>query len=353
MSAGRRPARVGQLVAARATRCSGSASSPSSSPAAAASTRPSPLPATRTDVVAWPGRPAPGRRPAPARPGRPAAPTAASDSDCSSTIGTSGRLTTGVAVRRPARRARRSARPANSVVRRAPGGACGSGRRRRRRPPRSCRRRAAGRPGRSAPARPTPAWKRSSRAYSRSIAAGAAERQQVAGDERPVGQPGQRRIDGVAPAEGAELGARQLQHAVAGRQRVERGGGVGPRRRRLLVAVEGRVDEAVAGERRAGWRAPASTTTPASGRTARPAPADARRPSASTSAAAAERRARASSSGSARVLERRASAAPDVAVAERAGPSSGDGSSIGWTPTPSTTPVDDEGDGEAAVRPAA
>ena len=95
-----------------------------------------------------------------------------------------------------------------------------------------------------------PAWKRSSRAYSRSIAAGDPRGSRSRVTSGRVGQPGQRRIDGVPPPVGAELGPGQLQHAVAGRHGVERGGGVVPRRGRVLVAGERRVDEAVAEQRR-------------------------------------------------------------------------------------------------------
>ena len=63
--------RVEQLVGPGASRCSGSTSSPSISPTAARSTRPSPLPDTRARRRRR-ARPAPGRAPAPARPGRPA-----------------------------------------------------------------------------------------------------------------------------------------------------------------------------------------------------------------------------------------------------------------------------------------
>ena len=79
---------------------------------------------------------------------------------------------------------------------------------------------------------------------------GRAEGQQVARHQRARGQPGQRRIDGVPPAVGTELGPGQLQHAIAGRHRIERGGGVVPRRRRLFVAGERRVDQAVTEQRR-------------------------------------------------------------------------------------------------------
>ena len=78
----------------------------------------------------------------------------------------------------------------------------------------------------------------------------AAEREEVARHERLGGQPGQRRVDGVAPAEGAELLAGELQDASARVAGVERGGGLLPRSRRVLVAVDRRVDEAAAGERR-------------------------------------------------------------------------------------------------------
>ena len=97
----------------------------------------------------------------------------------------------------------------------------------------------------------------------------ASQRQQVAGDERPFGQPGQRRIDGVPPAERAELGTGQLQHAVAGGRGVEIRSGLEPRRWRVLVPFERRVDESVIGERRKVHDGQEDDATAASGRSQR------------------------------------------------------------------------------------
>ena len=133
------------------------------------------------------------------------------DSDCSSTIGMSGWLTAGspygTAGPTPGHVGEQvvdelRAGRAEAVE----GGVAGQ--------PDRARAEQAGDRRRSMPVRSCPTWKRSSRAYTRSIAGGAAEREQVARDERPVGQPGQRRVDGVAPPEGAELLARQLQDPV-------------------------------------------------------------------------------------------------------------------------------------------
>ncbi len=287
-------------------------------------------------------RPWPGSRPrvvdaAPARRAGPAAPTRGSDTDCSSTIGTSGRLTTGSPYGTAVPEARDVA--GEEVVRRSPGAACGSGRRRRRRSPRSCRRRAGGRSGRSIAGSTVPAWKRSSRAYSEVHRRGAAERQQVAGDERPVGQPGQRRVDGVAPAEGAELLARAA---------AARGPPVASASRAAAAssqAAGGSWSRSMAGSTR---RCPVSD-----GRLATASSADRGQPPAdatTTRAGEAQRR-----RGRRRARRRRGpgrASAPARRGCSSAGPArrptspspssrsiSGDGSSIGCTPTPSTTPV--------------
>jgi hypothetical protein len=79
---------------------------------------------------------------------------------------------------------------------------------------------------------------------------GAAEREQVAGDQGTVGHAGQGRVDRVPPPEGTELRSRQLPHPVTTRRGVEGGGRLGPRRRRRLVTVEGRIHPVVPGQRR-------------------------------------------------------------------------------------------------------
>ena len=73
---------------------------------------------------------------------------------------------------------------------------------------------------------------------------GGAEWQEVAGDQRLGRQARQWRIDGVAPAVRAELGARELHDPVLHRPGVQRSRRLAPCRRRVLVADEGRVDEA-------------------------------------------------------------------------------------------------------------
>ena len=78
--------------------------------------------------------------------------------------------------------------------------------------------------------------------------AGAAEGQEVPGDQRPVGQSREGRIDGVPPAKGAELGPGELRargsrwarRRAAAAASVHAVGGV-------LVALEGRVDQAGVG----------------------------------------------------------------------------------------------------------
>ena len=162
---------------------------------------------------------------------------------------------------------------------------------------------------------------------------GAAEREEVAGDERLVGEAGQRRVDGVAPPEGTELRARQLQHAVLRRAGVERRDRVVPRRRDVLVALEGDVDVAAAAWRPAGRAAAISTSA-----TAVMPPSWRRRirmPPARVTSAPAPRARPKPLSGSARVLLRRARPSAE----SRSGAMSGDGSSIGWTPTASTMPA--------------
>ena len=79
---------------------------------------------------------------------------------------------------------------------------------------------------------------------------GAAEGEEVARDQRPGGQTGERWVDGVAPPEGAELLAGQLEHPAACGVLVEVGDGGRPRRGRVLVPIDRRIDEAVAGEHR-------------------------------------------------------------------------------------------------------
>jgi hypothetical protein len=77
----------------------------------------------------------------------------------------------------------------------------------------------------------------------------APEREQVAGDEWPVGQAGQRRVDGVPPAERTELRSGELHHPELARPGVEHGDGVVPGAGHVLVALERRVDVAPGGRR--------------------------------------------------------------------------------------------------------
>ncbi len=72
----------------------------------------------------------------------------------------------------------------------------------------------------------------------------AAERQEIACDERAVGEPCERRVDRVAPAERSELRSGQLQDSVLAGAAVEGGDGLCPGRRHILVALEGRIDVA-------------------------------------------------------------------------------------------------------------
>src|SRR6185436_14412301 len=60
----------------------------------------------------------------------------------------------------------------------------------------------------------------------------------------------QRRIDRIAPPEGAELRTRQLHDAVLRRAGVERARRLLPRRWWVLVALEGRIDEPSVEQRR-------------------------------------------------------------------------------------------------------
>ena len=303
------------------------------------------------DVVLGPHDRHRRRRRARARPAAIGVPTRGSDTDCSSTIGMSGvvgRPGRRTATRRPSpgapaanrswtssgrgvRKRSKAASPVSQIVsapsRRATGAiAAGS---------------------------TVPDWKRSSRAYSRSIAAAlpSGSRSRVTSGLSVM--PGQRRVDGVAPAEGAEL----LPRAAAARARP-----VSPASRAAAASVHAaggswsrsmrRVDPAVPGERRAGWRRRARRRATASDRAPRHA-AGAGATRAAARRRARRRRGRARARASARRACSSAGRARRPTCRRRAARSiSGDGSSIGWTPTPSTTPVDDEGDGEAAVRPA-
>ena len=77
----------------------------------------------------------------------------------------------------------------------------------------------------------------------------APERQEVTCQQRPLGEPWQRLIDGVTPAERTEFAAGQLEDPIALGERVEGGGRLRPGLRRILVALELGVDETAVAQR--------------------------------------------------------------------------------------------------------
>ncbi len=79
---------------------------------------------------------------------------------------------------------------------------------------------------------------------------GAAEGQEVAGDEGAVADARQHRVDGVTPPVGRELHPRHLEDPVALGHRVQVATGVGPPRRHVLGSIEVRVHEAARPRRR-------------------------------------------------------------------------------------------------------
>ena len=90
-----------------------------------------------------------------------------------------------------------------------------------------------------------------------------APRHQLPRHVRPVHETGRDRVDGLAPAVGGEVGARDLEHARVVRLGVERGDGVGPVLRDRLVAGEVLRCRSRRSRARAGSRSPARSPAPA------------------------------------------------------------------------------------------